>query len=167
MKFIDLSQYKITEMKRYSTMRLILKADKYLNSSLKDASDYMDSLFKVRYKSPSVYYDISIDAKDTELSLDDFQYLCEAFLSAIFRKNALLDKRPIKDKQHILNILPGNRWALKGNFMDQINVDMSTMLFAADHLYWNRNINVHIESSDGQFKYDLIKTYENVDTDAR
>lgn len=106
MNFVDVSQFKIVEMRRFSTLRLSIDADKYLDASLEDSAQYLQSLLRVNYKSPSVFYNVSI--KGDELSEEDFELICENLVSIIFRHNALVDVRSEAEKESVLNALPGN-----------------------------------------------------------
>ena len=108
MDFVDVSQFKIVSMRRFSTLRIVFDGDEYLGMTLEDAAQSVANLLRVTYKSPSVFYNITVN-NAADFTLDDFELVCENLISAIFRRNALVDVRDEVDKERILNVLPRNR----------------------------------------------------------
>lgn len=159
MEFVDVSQFKIVTMRRYSTLKLVVDGDRYLDLSVREGLRYIEKLMSVNFKSPSVYYQITLKLNSDEL--DDFETICENIVSAIFRHNCLDEKRSEKDKKLVLNKLPSNNWALKLNFVNRVNCDDATLFYVADHLYRNRNIFISIDTENGHFKYELIGVENN------
>ena len=155
MEFVDVSQYKIVNMNRFSTLKIKLDGDKYLDAPISEGSEYLHKLLACSYKTPSVVYRVTVQLANP--NIDDFEIICESVAAAIFQNNMIEDKpRTDEEKKYVLNKLPSNRWVLKPMFADRVHCDTTTLLRAA-HVGWrNRNLNIFIETSDGQFKYELI-----------
>lgn len=156
MEFVDVSQYKIVSINhRFSTLKLKLDGDKYLDSPLSESADYLHKLLLCSYKTPSVVYRVTVQLK--EPTLEDFELICENVVAAIFTNNMREDvQRTDSEKKLLMNKLPSNRWVLKPCFADRVHCDTTTLLRAA-HVGWrNRNINIFIQTADDQFKFELI-----------
>lgn len=155
MNFVDVSQYKIVNMNRFSTLRIKLDGDKYLDAPISEGSKYMQSLLNCTFRTPSVVYRVKVDLK--EPTFDDFEIICDNLVAAIFRQNAKEDVLRTDDElRYVLNKLPSNRWTLKQQFAAQVHCDTSTLLRVAHFGWRNRNLNIFIETTDGQYKYELI-----------
>ncbi len=154
MDFVDLAAMKITTVNRYSTIKVPFKADRFLDAKVSEGAEYIDSLLKVRFRSPSVLYRVDISGE--ELETEDFEYICETLVAEILRHNSIEEERTDRELLSILNLLPGHRWLLKHEMRTRVNADVSTLVYVAKHYYRNRNINIVIETVDGKFKYELI-----------
>lgn len=154
MEFFDVSQFKIVSMKRFSTINLKMDGAKYLDLPIKDGAAYLIDLLKVRYKSPSVFYNIVVKMDDS-MDEEEFIMICENFVSAIFHSNRNDVLRTEADRKRILNKLPSG-WSVRRCITDRINCDTATLLHVSENEWKNRNINIAINSADGHFKYQLI-----------
>lgn len=160
MEFVDVSQYKIVNINhRYSTLKLKLDGDKYLDSPISESAEYLHNLLLCSYKTPSVVYRVAV--KLEEPSFEDFELICENVVAAIFTNNMREDvQRTDGEKKLLMNKLPSNRWVLKPCFADRVHCDTTTLLRVA-HVGWrNRNINIFIQTTDDQFKFELIGAAE-------
>lgn len=159
MEFVDISQCKIVNMNRFSTLKTRFNGDEYLDAPISESSVYIQNLLHCSYRTPSVVYRVTVEL--AEPTLDDFETICENVVSAIFRNNAVSEvERSDDDLKLVLNKLPSNRWVLKRQFADRVHCDTQTLLFAARHGWKNRNLNILIETSDATFKYELIGAAE-------
>lgn len=155
MEFVDVSQCKIVNMNRFSTFKIKLDGDEYLDSPVSESSQYIRNLLRCSFKTPSVVYRISVQLE--EPTLDDFEVICENVVAAIFTNNIREDVlRTEEELKFVLNKLPSNRWVLKQPFVNRVNCDVTTLLHAAKHGWHNRNLNIFIETTSGEFKYELI-----------
>lgn len=155
MEFVDISQCKIVNMNRFSTLKTKFNGDEYLDSPITESSVYIQNLLRCNYRTPSVVYRVTVEL--AEPNLDDFEIICDNVVSAIFRNNAITEQeRSDEDLKMVLNKLPSNRWVLKRQFADRVHCDNQVLLFAAKHGWKNRNLNIFIQTSDESFKYELI-----------
>lgn len=154
MEFVDISQCKIVNMNRFSTLKTKLDGDAYLDAPLSESAAYIQGLLQCSYRTPSVVYKVTVSLQ--EPNLDDFEVICDNVVAAIFRNNATAVERAPEDLKMVLNKLPSNRWVLKKQFAERVHCDTMTLLFAARHEWKNRNLNIFIQTSDGTFKYELI-----------
>jgi len=160
MEFVDVSQYKIVNMNRFSTLKIKLDGDAYLDAPLSEGRSYLQKLLACSYKTPSVVYRVTVNLTDP--NVDDFEIICESVISAIFQNNMVEEKvRTDEEKKFVLNKLPSNRWVLKPMFADRVHCDITTLLRAAQVGWRNRNLNVFISTADGQLKYELIGAEES------
>lgn len=155
MEFVDVSQYKIVTMKRFSTLKIKLDGDRYLDAPLSEGRAYLDELLRCSYRTPSVLYKIVVTLDDP--NLDDFEIVCENIVAAIFQNNMNPDvERTDEEKKFVLNKLPSNRWVLKPGFAARVHCDTMTLLRAAQVGWRNRNLNITIATADDSFRYELI-----------
>lgn len=155
MEFVDVSQFKVVNMNRFSTLKIKLNGDEFLDQPLSESEQYIQGLFKCSFKAPSVYYKVTVSLE--EPTLEDFEVICESLAAATFRLNMNTDTvRTDSEKQTLLNKLPSSRWTLKKVFADRVHCDVTTLLRAANYGWRNRNLNLTIETADGQYKYELI-----------
>lgn len=159
MEFVDVSQYKIVNMNRFSTLKVKLDGDEYLDLPCSESSEFLHKLLKCNYRTPSVVYRIKVTLK--EPTLDDFEVICDNVVAAIFRDNMDESKvRTDEEKKYVLNKLPSNRWVLKPQFAHRVHCDNITLIHAAQVGWRNRNLNIYIDTTDGQYKYELIGAEE-------
>lgn len=155
MEFVDVSQFKVVNMNRFSTFKIKMDGDEFLDMPLSESTQYINDLFKCSFKAPSVYYKVTV--KLTEPTYEDFEVICEALSAAVFRLNMVPEVvRTNEEKQLLLNKLPSNRWTLKKQFADLVHCDVTTLIRAANVGWRNRNLNLTIVTTDGQYKYSLI-----------
>lgn len=155
MEFVDVSQFKVVNMNRFSTFKIKMDGDEFLDMPLSESTQYIDNLFKCSFKAPSVYYKVTV--KLAEPTYEDFEVICEALSAAVFRLNMVPEVvRTNEEKQLLLNKLPSNRWTLKKQFADQVHCDVTTLIRAANVGWRNRNLNLTITTTDEQYKYSLI-----------
>ena len=155
MEFVDISQCKVVNMNRFSTLKIKFDGDAYLDSPISESSVYISNLLHCSYRTPSVIYRITVELTDP--TVEDFETICDNVVSAIFRNNAIGNQeRSDDDLKLVLNKLPSNRWVLKRQFAERVHCDNATLLYAARHGWKNRNLNIFIQTSDEAFKYELI-----------
>ena len=127
MEFVDVSQFKIVNMNRFSTLKMKMDGDAFLDSPLSESEQYIDNLFKCTFKAPSVYYKVVVTL--AEPTLEDFEAICDAVSAAAFRLNMKQDiVRTDEDKRLLLNKLPSNRWTLKKQFADRVHCDTAILM---------------------------------------
>lgn len=159
MEFVDVSQFKVVKMNRFSTLKITFDGDVYLDSPVSESSVFIHNLLRCSYRTPSVVYQVKVSLKDPVYQ--DFELICENVVAAIFTNNMVTDvRRTDDDKRLLLNKLPSNRWVLKKQFADRVHCDVTTLLKVADYGWRNRNLNIFIETTDGEFKYELIGAEE-------
>lgn len=159
MDFVDVSQFKVVNMNRFSTLKIKLNGDEFLDLPLSESEDYINNLFKCSFKAPSVYYKVTVEL--AEPNIDDFEVICDSLSAAVFRLNMdTTAERTDAERQTLLNKLPSNRWVLKKVFAERVHCNATTLLRAANYGWRNRNINLTIDTVDGDFKYELIGAAE-------
>lgn len=159
MEFVDVSQFKIVKMSRFSTFKIRFDGDAYLDSPISESADFLRRLLRCTFKTPSVLYKVVVTLKEPTFA--DFELICENLVAAIFTDNMVhTTKRDDNEKRLLLNKLPSGRWTLKKQFADRVHCDVTTLLRVADYGWRNRNLNILIETSDGAYKYELIGAEE-------
>jgi hypothetical protein len=108
MIFFDLKQFKAVEMNRYSTLKVKLDANKYLDMPLSDGVKYIQKVLSVNYKSPAVLTQITI-INFEGCSEEDFVTICDNVASALVLHNSTGVLRTEEEKKKVMNKLPSNR----------------------------------------------------------
>lgn len=158
MEFLDVSQFKVVSMNRYSTFKIKVNGDEYLDLPISDSSKYIDKTLTCTFKAPSVLYSIVVSLDNP--TLEDFEVICENWVTHIFDANCTDATRTDAERAQFLNKLPSNRWILRPAIRDRIHCPLMTLMRTTQFKWRNRNINIKIRTADDQFQFELIGAEE-------